>query len=126
LENILLDFDTAAKTRRMYVLENGLPMRCNNPFEWVLWMFKTPRNIAVDRLPNENELVTLFAGYEGEKRLGEALTFCTIIKPDPQMPEYALVQNWYATEQEAIAGHQAILHRLTTGKTAEHLRRNQN
>ena len=85
--------------------EDGAVRPEEDPLAWLDWMRTNPRLVNSTVLVNEREIVTLFAGYAGDKKNGRPCPFCTVVKPDPAMPEYALVLCWYATREEAEAGH---------------------
>jgi hypothetical protein len=104
LESVSNSFD-------LYVFNaSELVERCIDPLEWLDWMRTTPRLVEATLL-NNREIVTLFAGYAGDFRGSTPLTYCTVVKPDPQKPEFALLLQWYATRTEAEAGHQAVVNR---------------
>ena len=106
LESISLGFDR-------YVLNaNGLVERCDDPLAWLDWMRTYPRVVDANLLLNNREIVTLFAGYAGAVRNRRPCTYCTIMKPDSQKPEHAVVLQWYATRAEAEIGHQGVVYKL--------------
>jgi len=113
---MILDLDTIAYTHALYTLdlENRRAVkRCVNPLEWLDWMQSNPNEIERTTLPNNRELVTMFAGYAGERRESRPLVFCTMMKPEPQLPDFAVVLSWYATFDEARDGHKRLVNSYT-------------
>jgi hypothetical protein len=110
----MISLQIAAKNFELYVLDESEHVsRCTNPLEWIDWMKTTPRVVEANLLLNNREIVTLFAGYAGERRAGEPLVYCSIAKPEPQLPEFAVVLRWYATRSESEAGHADIVGRFS-------------
>jgi len=109
----MLSLESYTRDFELYTLDAvERPVRCTNPLEWLDWMRTHPRVLEANLLLNNREIVTLFAGYAGELRNGTALTYCTLMKPEPQMPTFAVTLQWYANRTEAEAGHAVILSRF--------------
>ena len=81
-------------------------------------MKTTPVEKAV--LHNQRELYTSFMGYAGERRESQPLTFATVLKPEPQLPEFAVVLEWYFDWNEAVAGHQRYVEQFVKTPSENH------
>lgn len=82
--------DPLAGHQQLYTLENNKPVRCANAVAWLEWMNNTPLPAERTVLTNNRVLVTTFVGYAGERRESQPLTFATVLKPEPQLPEFAV------------------------------------
>src|SRR5688500_4688633 len=101
---MIRDLHAIAQTQRLFVLQNDKPVRVTNPLDWIEWMQTHPRAAEKSRLPNGRELYTAFMGYCGEQHESSPYTFATALKPEPQMPEFAVILEWYYTLNDAEAG----------------------
>jgi len=102
---MIRDLNAIALAHQVFTLVNGRPVQCTNPLDWIEWMKTTPRPAEKTALHNKRELYTSFMGYGGERRESQPLTFATVLKPEPQLPEFAVVLEWYYDWNEAAAGH---------------------
>lgn len=112
----LRSLDETAQANELYVLQDGKPVRCADPLTWRDWMTTTPRLLEATPLSQDRELCTLFAGYCGEVNGKQALTYCSVLKPNPQQPELALTLRWYETEAQARTGHMVLVERYGVSK----------
>jgi hypothetical protein len=112
LNTMIFDLDTIAHTHALYTLDKErryAVKRCADPLEWLDWMQSNSSEIDRTVLLNNREIVTLFAGYAGERHESRPYVFCSMMKPEPQLPDFAVVLNWYASLDEAREGHNKLV-----------------
>ena len=115
-----------SQSRILFTLdERGKPVRCLSPEEWIQWMLHATFDSVRSVIDHKRELLTTFMGYCGEHRESQPLTFATVFKPEPNLPEFNVPLEWYRTWDEARDGHQLHVRRfsLKTIRQSKLLRR---
>jgi hypothetical protein len=116
--NKLLDFDTVAYTKSLYVLDkNGKLEQCYNPLDWLEWMKTTPRVVKHTLLASGRDLITLFVGYSSEHKDDEPLVYCTLLKPEQAKPEFAVVLECHYSLADAEAAHKRLVKQFSRNKS---------
>ncbi len=101
---------------RLYILHqnhNHTVSPCNDVLAWGMWMEKNFQSTIVKKTQiRETEVSTVFLGIDHNFTLkGPPLLFETMVF-GPLDPDYN-IQERYSTWNEALAGHEEIVRRLT-------------
>jgi hypothetical protein len=93
---------------RHYILDGHKPVVVNDVVVWGRWMQTADRHVALDTV-GDVRVSTVFLGLDHRFGPGSPVLFETMVFGGPLDQE----QNRYATWDEALAGHHALLKRVT-------------
>jgi len=103
------EMHAAAHSHRLYTLDGFRPQLCKDLVAWKNWMSSAPLPTERSALKNGRTLITTFAGYAGERRESQPCTFCTMFKPETDLPEFSVVLEWHFTWEEAKERHDQLI-----------------
>jgi hypothetical protein len=90
-----------------YILDNRIPVKCNDPALWATWMGTADRCVIHDQI-DEMKVCTDFLGMDHNFRdRNKPLLFETMVFGN-QLPDLEGIQLRYSTYAEAEAGHHVI------------------
>ena len=99
---------------QLYILDDSnRPMRCHDPRLWRAWFHHFPsRQIARDKIGDVADVATVFLGIDHRwDEKAPPLLFESIIFPTKRGPRDCELAR-YASWDDAIAGHEALVKRL--------------
>jgi hypothetical protein len=94
-----------------YVEQNGRPVEVEDVREWARW-FETADCRVAQTTVGESDISTVFVGLDHSFGMGTPEVYETLVFGGPLDQE----QERYATREEAVAGHEAMVARVRTYK----------
>ncbi len=98
-----------------YILNGHEAVLCTDLAEWGTWFETANRKVAETEIPDGRVVSTVFLGLDHNFGDGPPILFETMVFPadGSMLEEYC---ERYTTWEEAEAGHEAVVRKLTDGE----------